>query len=87
MRDDLFAPAGGILQLKTSLGGEVSAGETLAVIQDFHHEIVGRVLSPSAGVIGAVRGAASVQPGDHLFRLFRDIDLEPLGLAAGVVTP
>jgi predicted deacylase len=84
---DLFAPAGGILRLNTGLGEEVSAGETLAVIQGFHHETIGKVLSPAAGLIGAVRAAASVQPGDHVFRLFRDVDLDRLVLGAGTVTP
>jgi predicted deacylase len=84
---DLFASAGGILRVNTTLGAEVSAGEKLAVIQDFHHGDAGTILAPAAGLIGAIRGAASVQPGDHIFRLFRDLYLDPLGLGAGPIIP
>ena len=70
---DLLAPDGGVLMITTRLGAEVAAGEKLAQISDLHKRPLAEVRSPSNGLVGAIRLAGSVQAGELVFRIFRDI--------------
>jgi N-alpha-acetyl-L-2,4-diaminobutyrate deacetylase len=72
---DLLAPEGGVLMIATRLGAEVGAGEKLAQISDLHNRPLAEVRSPSKGLVGAMRVASSVQVGELVFRLFRDISI------------
>jgi predicted deacylase len=70
---DLFSPAGGVLNLEIELGREVVAGTRLAVVHDFHGQRLAELIAPDSGMIGVARLTGSVQPGDLVFRLFRDV--------------
>jgi len=70
---DLMAPDGGVLMITTRLGAEVAAGQKLAQISDLHNRPLAEVRSPSNGLVGAMRIAGSVQAGELVFRIFRDI--------------
>ena len=72
---DLMAPDGGALMITTRLGAEVAAGEKLAQISDLHNRPLAEVRSPSNGLVGAMRLAGSVQSGELVFRIFRDVSL------------
>jgi predicted deacylase len=72
---DLMAPDGGVLVVTTRLGAEIAAGETLAQISDLHNRPIAEVQSPSNGTVGAMRITGSVQAGELLFRIFRDVSL------------
>jgi predicted deacylase len=72
---DLMAPDGGVLMITTRLGTEVAAGERLAQISDLHNRPLAEVRSPSNGLVGAMRLAGSVQAGELIFRIFRDVSL------------
>jgi N-alpha-acetyl-L-2,4-diaminobutyrate deacetylase len=73
---DLMAPDGGVLMIMTRLGAEVTAGEKLAQISDLHNRSVAEVRSKGDGLIGAMRVAGSVQAGELVFRIFRDVSLD-----------
>jgi len=59
--------------ITTRLGAEVAAGQKLAQISDLHNRPLAEVRSPSNGLVGAMRIAGSVQAGELVFRIFRDI--------------
>jgi predicted deacylase len=70
---DLMAPDGGVLVVTTQLGAEITAGETLAQILDLHSRQIAKVRSPCDGLVGAMCIAGSVQAGELIFRIFRDV--------------
>jgi uncharacterized protein len=70
---DITSPVGGAVRLKVQVGSEVSRGESLATIQDFHCRVLHEVVAPTAGLVGMARVCGSVQPGDLLFRMFSDV--------------
>lgn len=69
---DIPAPAGGILAVEVSLGAPVHAGQCLARIADFSGTPHCEIIAEGAATVAAVRMAASVAPGDVVFRLFSD---------------
>jgi N-alpha-acetyl-L-2,4-diaminobutyrate deacetylase len=72
---DLMAPDGGALRITTRLGAQVVAGEMLAQISDLHGRAIADIRSPSDGIVGAIRIAGSVQAGELVFRIFRDVSM------------
>ena len=65
------APTGGMLQCDRMVGDRVKRGENLATIYDLNLERIAQVASPAAGVIGVLRLAASVQPGQLVASVFK----------------
>jgi len=53
------------------VGDRVKRGENLATIYDLNLERIAQVASPAAGVIGVLRLAASVQPGQLVASVFK----------------
>lgn len=70
-RVEVFAPTGGMLQCDRMVGDRVKRGENLATIYDLNLERIAQVASPAAGVIGVLRLAASVQPGQLVASVFK----------------
>jgi predicted deacylase len=69
-RVDVFAPAGGLLRAELNIGARVRRGQTLATIYDLNLKKTGSVMSPVAGVVGVLRLAASVLPGQLVAAVF-----------------
>jgi predicted deacylase len=69
-RVEVFAPAGGLLRAELDIGARVRRGQTLATIYDLNLKKTGSVMSPVAGVVGVLRLAASVLPGQLVAAVF-----------------
>ena len=75
---DIFSPVGGVVRLRVRLGEDVTRGTVLATVHNFHGESRHEIIAPDSGMIAMTRVAGSVQPGDMMFRMFRDV-ANPLG--------
>lgn len=75
---DLFSPVGGVVRLRVKVGEDVTRGTVLATVHNFHGDSRHEIIAPDAGMIAMTRVAGSAQPGDMMFRLFRDVK-NPLG--------
>lgn len=71
---EVMAPTGGVLRMRVELGDEVQVGDVLATIHDLHGNELAAVRAPDGGLIGARLGYISVNPGDRLLRMLRDVD-------------
>jgi predicted deacylase len=75
---DITSPIGGVVSLETHIDTEVRGGQRLATIKDFHCRVLHEVIAPAPGLVGMARVCGSVQPGELMFRIFRDVT-NPLG--------
>lgn len=67
----IAAPAGGLFERRVALGEQVTGGQTLGVILDPFGDVIGEVVSPHDGVIGAYQTFASVYPGEQIVLVWR----------------
>ena len=72
-RVDVFAPAGGLLRAELPVGAAVRSGQVLARIYDLNLELTDTILSPATGVVGVMRLAANVLPGQLVSTVFAPI--------------
>jgi predicted deacylase len=72
-RSHVLAPLGGIVRLSVKLGQQIEKGHILGSIYDLHGNLLYEVRAKHAGIVAAHRTSVSVNPGDHLFALFREI--------------
>jgi predicted deacylase len=75
---DITSPIGGAMYLETQIDTEVRGGQKLATIKDFHCRVLHEVIAPRPGLVGMARVCGLVQPGELMFRIFRDVP-NPLG--------
>ena len=69
---EVKAPCGGFLDIPVQLGTELEAGERLGVVRALDGTLRERIVLDRPGLLAAVRRAPSLQPGDHVARLFTD---------------
>jgi predicted deacylase len=67
---ELATPCGGFLDIAVPLGVELDAGDTLGLIRALDGAVRDRIVMPRRGLLGAVRRAPRVQPGERIARLF-----------------
>ena len=70
---DILATNYGLLACDVTIGDRLEAGSPLATIRDRHGREIERLTSPIEGFVGAMRCAATVNKGDHVFRIFFDV--------------
>ncbi|MSO93766.1 MAG: hypothetical protein EXQ86_10250 [Rhodospirillales bacterium] len=70
---DIFSPVGGVVRLRVRVGEDVTRGTVLATVHNFHGEARHEIIAPDSGMIAMTRVAGSAQPGDMMFRIFRDV--------------
>ena len=70
---DMVAPVGGIFNAHVELGAEIRPQHRLAHITDFHGVLRAEIFAQDHGFVGALRTVVSVNPGDLVFRIFRDV--------------
>jgi predicted deacylase len=73
-RAEVFASAGGMLRAETTVGSTVRRGQLLATIFDLNLQPIATVTSPAGGVLGVVRLAASVLPGQLVATIFTKVE-------------
>jgi predicted deacylase len=69
-RVDVFAPAGGLLRTTREVGALLRKGDLLATIYDLNLRKIDAVVAPATGVVGVLRLAASVLPGQLVACVF-----------------
>ncbi|HET7465400.1 MAG TPA: succinylglutamate desuccinylase/aspartoacylase family protein [Candidatus Dormibacteraeota bacterium] len=69
-RVEVFAPAGGLLRAERPVGAPVRRGEKLAAIHDLNLALIESIVSPVTGVVGVMRLAANVLPGQLVATVF-----------------
>ncbi|NWG20976.1 MAG: succinylglutamate desuccinylase/aspartoacylase family protein [Chloroflexi bacterium] len=67
----IAAPAGGLFERRVALGEQVASGQTLGIILDPFGDVIGEVVTPCDGVIGAYQTFASVYPGEQIILVWR----------------
>jgi predicted deacylase len=73
-RAEVFASTGGMLRAETTVGSTVRRGQLLATIFDLNLQPIATVTSPAGGVLGVVRLAASVLPGQLVATIFTKVE-------------
>lgn len=73
-RAEVFAPTGGMLRTELALGSRVRKGQVLATIFDLNLKPLVAIPSPTAGVLGVARLAASVMPGQLVATIFTPLE-------------
>ena len=70
---DIHSPAAGVLDVRVSLGETVEEGGSMATLVGLDGRINHEIFCPTHATVAALRMTASVETGEHLFRLFHDV--------------
>ena len=74
-RVEMFAPSGGLLRAEREIGARVRKGDLVATIYDLNLRKIDSVVAPATGVVGVLRLAASVLPGQLVATVFKPTEL------------
>lgn len=69
---EIASPCGGFLEVPPLLGAELREGDTLGLVRALDGSVLERITMTRPGLLGAVRRAARIQPGERIARLFTD---------------